>query len=187
MTAEQFFKEKPQLHGDIIREKCQHYSIKAKVNWDKFSSDILEFYQQYIPDDAKHGDIITTSDKYLRSMEVYFVNSSLVELDDEAKQQNNNEYNYKLVRTLCQEDLSGEGYCCVPKQVTIKMVDPIIFYENSFTFDNYDEIDFSGIDLDTEVHQELIQTFTNGRPVDLSRKCFWLFANNEWDSSSGKF
>ncbi len=185
-TAEIYYKDKPDLQKDIIREKCHHYSIDAKVDWNTFNGDILEFYEMYIPDDAMHGDIVTTSEKFLRSMEVYFVNAVLVELDDAAKKEKNYEYNYKLVRRLCQEDLDGSGYCCVPKVITSKMSEPIKFYENSFTFDNYDEIDFAGIDVDTEVHQELIKRYTGGRGVDFGRKCFWLFSNNEWDSSCGK-
>lgn len=186
-TIEIFYKDRPNFEKEIIREKCHHFQVDAKVNWDTFSSDILNFYEMYIPDDAKHGDIITTSEKYLRSMEVYFVNSILIELDEKTKNENNGEYNYKLVRRLCQEDLGGSGYCCVPKAITNKLPDPIKFYENSFTFDNYDEIDFAGIDIDTGVHQELIKGYTGGKPVDLSRKCFWLFSNNEWDSTSGMF
>ncbi len=185
-TAEIYYKDKPDLQKDIIREKCHHYSIDAKVDWNTFNGDILEFYEMYIPDDAMHGDIVTTSEKFLRSMEVYFVNAVLVELDDAAKKEKNYEYNYKLVRRLCQEDLDGSGYCCVPKVITSKMSEPIKFYENSFTFDNYDEIDFAGIDVDTEVHQELIKRYTGGRGVDFGRKCFWLFSNNEWDSSCGE-
>lgn len=185
-TAEIYYKHRPDLQKDIIRDKCRHYQIDAKVDWDSHDSDILHFYEMYIPDEATHGDVIVTPQKYLRSMEVYFVNCVLIELDEQTKREKNHEYNYKLVRRLCQEDLGGSGYCCVPKEITNKLQDPIRFYENSLTFDNYDEIDFAGIDIDTQVHQDLIRTFTGGKPVDFSRKCFWFFEYNEWDSCSGR-
>ena len=185
-TAEIYYKYKPDLQKDIIRDKCRHYQIDAKVDWDTFNADILNFYEMYIPDEAMHGDVIVTPQKNFRSMEVYFVNCALVELDEQSRREKNYEYNYKLVRRLCQEDLSGSGYCCVPKEITNTLQDPIKFYENSLTFDNYDEIDFAGIDVDTRIHQDLIRTFTGGRPVDFSRKCFWFFEYNEWDSTSGR-
>lgn len=168
-----------------IRDKCHHYTVYAKVDWNVFSGDILEFYEQHIPDEAMHGDMITTPEKNLRSMEVYFVNCDLVENKSNDLKSKNNKY--KLVRHLCQEDLGGSGFCCVPICVTRKMKDPIRFYENAFTFDNYDEIDFSGIEIDTAAHQELIQKYTNGKPVHPSRKCFYFFEFNEWDSRSGLF
>jgi hypothetical protein len=165
-----------------IREKCQHFAIYAKVDWNEFSGDILEFYEQHIPDDAMHGDIITTPEKNLRSMEVYFVNVNLIE---ELVAVDSKISNFKLERRLCQEDLGGSGFCCVPIEVTRKIKDPIKFYENAFTFDNYDEIDFSGIEIDTVLHQDLIKRYTGGKSVHTSRKCFYFFEFNEWDSKAG--
>ena len=72
-TAEIFYKHKPDLQRDIIRERCRHFQITATIDWSTHSTDILDFYAMYIPDDASHGDICTTSTKHLRSMEVYFV------------------------------------------------------------------------------------------------------------------
>lgn len=169
-----------------IRDKCKHYTVYAKVDWNEFDGDILEFYEKHMPDEAMHGDIITTPEKNLRSMEVYFVNCDLVESDciDETSLKSKNKF--KFERHLCQEDLGGSGFCCVPIVVTRKMPDPIKFYENAFTFDCYDEIDFSGIEIDTVIHQDLIQRHTGGKPVHPDRKCFYFFEFNEWDSKSGK-
>jgi hypothetical protein len=171
--------------SEFVKEKCRHFKIDKKVDWDTFSSDILEFYEQYIPNEAMHGDIITTPEKHLRSMEVYFVNCVIVELDEKRKKELKK--NYMMEKKLCQEDLTGSGYCCVPLKVSKKIKDPIKFYENSFTFENYDEIDFSGIEIDTEIHQDVIKKFTGGKPVDFTRKCFYFFSNNEWDSTNGIF
>lgn len=171
-----------------IREKCHHYTIYAKVNWNEFSGDILEFYEGHIPYDAMHGDIITTPEKNLRSMEVYFVNVDLAETLVNPNEEKNlkSKNKFKIERHLCQEDLGGSGFCCVPLIVTRKIADPIKFYENAFTFDNYDEIDFSGIEIDTVIHQELIQRYTGGKYVHPNRKCFYFFEFNEWDSKAGQ-
>ena len=136
-------------------------------------------------DEAMHGDIITTPEKNLRSMEVYFVNVDLI-LNTNAENNLKSKNKFKLERHLCQEDLDGSGFCCVPLVVTRKIKDPVKFYENAFTFDNYDEIDFSGIEIDTIIHQELIQRYTGGKFVHQNRKCFYFLNKNEWDSKSGK-
>lgn len=145
----------------------------------------INSYESRIPNSSKHGDIVTTPEKYSRSLEVYFVNCILEELNDETKSELSADYKYRLRRRLCQEDQSGSGYCCVPKEITRKLKDPIKFYENAFNFDNYKEKDFSGIDIDTVEHQNMIKTFTGGRAVGNDKQCFYFLENNEWDSTKG--
>lgn len=129
--------------------------------------------------EAKHGDIITTPHKYNRSLEVYFVNSVLIELEDNK--------GFMVERHLCQEDPTDSGYCCVPKDVTKKIKNPLKFYENAFQFKDYTEKDFSGIDIDTDAHQELISSLSGGRKVASEKKCFYFLEYNQWDSSEGNF
>ena len=171
-----YYETEPEF-SNFLNEKCRHHKITATVDWNTFSGDILEFYQELVPAEAKHGDIITTSVKNLRSMEVYFVNCFIIELEANKR--------FKLVKQLLQEDPSGSGYCCVPLEIAKKIADPVKFYENAFTFDNYDEVDFSGIEIDTELHQDVIKRFTGGKLVSPNRKCFYFFSNNEWDSTCG--
>lgn len=145
----------------------------------------IKTYDNQIPSYTKHGDIVTTPEKYSRSLEVYFVNCKLEELDDKSKSELNADYKYRLIRTLCQEDQSGSGYCCVPKEITRKLKNPVKFYENAFSFENYKEKDFSGIDIDSVEHQDMIKQFTGGRTVRKDKLCFYFLENNEWDSSRG--
>ena len=74
----------------------------------------------------------------------------------------------------------------MPLEVTRRILDPVEFYDGAFTFDNYDEIDFEGIEIDTRLHQGVIKRFTGGRPVDTARLCFYFLSRNEWDSTGGK-
>lgn len=124
---------------------------------------------------------MTSPVKYSRSLEVYFVNFVLSEVDVGGQ------YKYKLVKKLCQEDRSAAGYCNVPREVTRKLKNPLEFYAGSFTFGEYSEADFAGIDIDTEAHQELIKSFTGGRLVSSNKTCCFLFDNNEWEASKGNF
>ena len=159
-----------------IRDKCRHFAFDVKVDPEEIDKNLIEFYESNLPEECMHGDIVTGAEKTLRSMEVYFVNC-VWETCDEAKR--------RLKRRLVQKDLSGSGYCCVPIEVTQKIKDPLRFYENAFTFSNYDEIDFSGIQIDTKIHQNVIRQFTGGKQVHFSRKCFYFFSYNEWDSTNG--
>ena len=160
-----------------VREKCKHFTIDVKVDTENFDGNLIELYEENLPEDCMHGDIVTGGEKCLRSMEVYFVDCVLLEPTESSKK--------SMKRCLIQRDPSGSGYCCVPIEVTRKIKDPLKFYENAFSFANYDEIDFSGIQIDTIVHQSVIQQFTGGKPVHPSRKCFYFFSYNEWDSTSG--
>jgi len=128
--------------------------------------------------------MIKISEKCLRSLEIYFVNLTLIELDPSDPL--NSGYKCKLIRELCQEDLTGSGYCSVPKSVTKKMKNPIKFYNNAFDYlENYNEIDFRGVNIDSEAHQDLLKEFTGGRSVSFDRECFYFLTENEWDSKKG--
>ena len=178
-----------------VREKCERFFLKtSKHNNGKenknedededdeeaeFNQINISTYEKLIPDDAFHGDMIVIGEKTLRSLNVYFVNTIVVE--DKCSSSK-----FKLIRKLVQKDPTGSGCCCVPNEVACRLKDPIKFYENAFNFDTYDEVDFSGIEIDTKSHQDIIEKFTNGKPVHTSRKCFYFLQFNEWDSSSGK-
>jgi hypothetical protein len=155
-----------------IRDKCRHYFLNSLSGDEDFSSRDLKAYERLLPGDASHGDMIIIGEKSLRSLNVYFLSYEL--------------NNQNLTRKLVQKDLSGSGYSCVPIEVTKMLQDPLKFYDNAFHFGDYDEIDFSGIEIDTQVHQNLIKQFTNGKAVSSNRKCFYFLSYNEWDSSRGK-
>ena len=161
-----------------VRDKCIHFKINAEIDVENYEGNLVEFYESNLSEDCMHGDIVTGAKKFLRSLEVYFVNS-VWETNEDGKN--------KLKRHLVQKDLSSSGYCCVPIEVTIKIKDPVTFYENAFKFDDYDEIDFSGIEIDTKYHQNIIRRFTGGKPVHFSRKCFYFLSYNEWDLNKGIF
>jgi hypothetical protein len=174
-----FLKEAQNFESDLVNTECRFFSIDVEIDEDQG----LRAYDKYIPKEAKHGDMIKTSTKYLRSLEVYFVNSTLIELDPTV----NSGYKCKLIRELCQEDTTGSGYCSVPKVVTRKIKNPIKFYEGAFDFfEDYSEIDFTGIDIDTVAHQELLKEFTGGRSVSADKECFYFLSGTESDPTKGK-
>ena len=175
-----FFKVKPSF-ADLTGKECQRHSLDFDIDFEKE----LNFYDKFIPDGAKHGDMIIAGKKQLRSMEIYYVKSDIIEIP-EADEMFTKGFRFKVVNRLCQEDESGSGYTNVPKEVTSRLKNPITFYENSFKFDDYAEIDFGGFKIDTEAHQDLIQTFTNGRPVSYDKECSFLLDGNEW-GDKGKF
>jgi hypothetical protein len=186
-----------------VREKCERFylkSIKHKVEeeQDKEKENAkkedeeeeeeeidlniasnLASYEKILPDEALHGDMVIIGPKCLRSLNVFFVNCIIVE--DKCSMSK-----FRLIRKLIQKDSSGSGCTCVPIEVTSRISNPIRFYENAFNFENYDEVDFSGIELDTREHRAVIEKFTNGKVIHSSRKCFYFLSFNEWDSSSGK-
>lgn len=196
--------------GNEISSKCKHFKIEvidAETTTDDEENDgtigensstkvkkqpvditeeySVDFYVEHIPDEATHGDIIVIGEKSLRSRNVYFVNCQMtgVDGDDDGGK------NIKAKKTLVQKEssvCSKSGRCCVPIEISGKIKDPLKFYENAFTFNKYDEIDFEGIEIDTEFHRDLIKQFTNGKEVDFGRKCFYFFSFNDWDLSSGK-
>ena len=159
----------------MIGERCKRF---------KLSSSSLESAQ--IPMEASHGDMVVLGEKEMcaRSKNVYFVVDSFD--DDDGYEDDENEQSSQSRRRLVQKERADSGgRCCVPLEVSIRIADPIRFYENAFTFDCYDEVDFEGIEIDTCAHQEIIQRFTANRPVHSSRQCFYFFSRNEWDSSAG--
>ena len=162
-----------------IKEKCSRYFIN---NIEEFCLSEVDSYEKNVPIEATLGDMVIFGEKTLRSMNVFFINC--VPVDNKS---NDIEESDKMVRKLVQKDPTGSGNCCVPLEVTSKIKNPIKFYENAFNFDSYDEVDFSGIEIDTEVHQDVIKTFTGGKEVAKNRKCMYFFSYNEWDSSSGMF
>ena len=171
-----------------VREKCERFFLKANKREENGGDEgeeeelnqiNISNYEKLLPDEAFHGDMIAIGEKNLRSLNVFFVNSIVVE--DKCSSSK-----FKLIRKLVQKDPTGSGCCCVPNEVSTRIKDPIKFYENAFNFETYDEVDFSGIEIDTKSHQELIQKFTNGKSVHPSRKCFYFLSFNEWDSSSGE-
>jgi hypothetical protein len=173
------------IESDLVqvRNQCKQFKIDLKLNNSHFveSSDdsLVHSFSHLIPSEANHGDLVVIGEKNMRSKNVYFVNCIVSKSDNSSKPM--------VSKTLARKDTGASGYGCVPIDVTCRIKNPLVFYENAFTFDNYDEIDFSGIEIDTEFHQEVIQKFTNGKPVDWERKCFYFFSFNEWNTSGGMF
>ena len=158
------------------KEKCSHYYMDLIENCETLNQENLAIYESYLPLEVTHGDIVIIGEKTLRSLNIYFVNVIYTGKDKQY---------YK--RELIQNDPSESGYCCVPLQVTRHLSDPLKFYEDAFNFNNYDEVDFSGIEIDTRVHESIIKKFTGGKRVAYNRKCFYFLSNNDWDSTSGMF
>lgn len=148
-----------------ISDKCKRYRVNIEQEGEQQVPGV-DLLEKHIPIQGSHGDMVIIGEKALRSLNVYFINVIIEEDENECK---------KVVRKLVQTDNTGSGYCCVPLEVTRKIDDPLKFYENSFTFDEYDEIDFSGIEIDTVEHQHVIKRFTNGKEVAPNRKCFYFF------------
>lgn len=160
----------------MIGERCKRF---------KLSSSSLESAE--IPMEASHGDMVVLGEKEMcaRSKNVYFVVDSFDDDDGYEDEENEHSTQQSRRKLVQKERADSDGRCCVPLEVSIRIADPIRFYENAFTFDCYDEVDFEGIEIDTCVHQEIIQRFTANRPVHSSRQCFYFFSRNEWDSSAG--
>ena len=180
----------------LVREKCERFHLKSiKQNEEKnkdhedkdedeeeIDTNILSnlaSYEKILPERTMHGDMVIIGPKMLRSLNVFFVNC--IEVEDKCSTSK-----VRLIRKLIQKDPSGSGCTCVPVEVTARINNPIKFYENAFNFENYDEVDFTGIEIDTKEHRAVIEKFTNGRTVHSTRKCVYFLSFNEWDSSSGK-
>lgn len=167
--------DRVELKGVVVEKgdrRCRH-----------FKCDSAE-----VPDEAAHGDMVIVGEKKVsgRSRNVFFVCESSCEEESTCRGRNEPSLVQKE-RAAAPESPTGDGRCCVPLEVTVRLPDPVEFYEGAFTFDAYDEIDFEGIEIDTRVHQHVIRRFTGGRPVDVSRVCFYFLSRNEWDSSGGNF
>lgn len=181
-----------------VREKCQRFYLKTikqneentqekedetEEDGEEIDTNIpanLASYEKILSDEAMHGDMIIIGPKMLRSLNVFFVNCIIVEDKCSVSK-------FRLIRKLIQKDSSGSGCTCVPVEVTARISNPMKFYENAFNFENYDEVDFAGIEIDTKEHRAVIEKFTDGKTVHSTRKCFYFLSFNEWDSSSGKF
>lgn len=159
------------------KEKCSHYYMDTIEGYEELSGKNLSVYETYLPKQVAHGDIIIIGEKKLRSLNIFFVNVIFTSSIDRKY----------FKRELVQSDPSQSGYCCVPLDVSKRLRDPLKYYQDAFNFNNYDEIDFSGIEIDPKVHEPLIKKFTNGKRVAYNRKLFYFLSNNDWDSSSGMF
>lgn len=153
--------------SNIVSElKCRHFFINQ--NYDPNSNESrIHFYERQIPDQARHGDMLIGGAKDLRSMNVFYVNVE------------------SMTKKLCQKDPSGSGYTCVPLEISKKIPDPIKFYENSFSFNGYSEMDFLGIEIDTRAHQDFIKKATGGRNVNDNKQVFYFLDDNEWEAGKG--
>lgn len=149
----------------INEHKCQRFKININFDPDLELSR-QDFYSQFIPNEARHGDMVVCGEKDLRSMNIFYLN-------EEKKK-------------LVQKDPTGSGYTCVPLEITKKILDPIEFYKTAFEFDDYQEIDFYGIEIDPTVHDCLIKNLTNGRSVANDKVIYYFFDENEWDQGRGK-
>lgn len=158
----------------MTKERCKHYLINLEDLSELSMSEILPICESKIPTEAKHGDIVYT-EKFLQSLDVFFVDCTF---DENGK---------VIEKCLRQHDLEDTGCCSVPIEVTCKIADPIKFYENSFKFSDYDEKDFMGIEIDTEIHQKLIQFYTDGKAIHKSRKCMYFHVQNQWADTPGMY
>ncbi|CAF0947658.1 unnamed protein product [Brachionus calyciflorus] len=150
----------------MSESQCRHFFINQNYNPDTNVSK-QDFYSSFIPNDVKHGDMLVCGEKDLRSMNIFYYDSS--------------------TKKLVQKDPSGSGYTCVPLEITKSITNPIEFYQDAFKFNGYDEIDFLGIELDAQVHQDLVKEFTNGRQVSFDKTLFYFLTDNEWESEAGLF
>ena len=73
----------------------------------------------------------------------------------------------------------------MPIEISKKLTDPIKFYDNAFSFDGYNEIDFLGIEIDPKAHQDLIKKATGGRIVSDKKQVFYFLDDNEWEAGKG--
>jgi hypothetical protein len=151
----------------MTKERCKHFEVELEEQSELSMSELLPICEKKIPKAAKHGDIIYTQ-KFLKSLDVFFldciydINGGLVE------------------KRLTQTDFYETGCCSVPIDVTRKINDPIYFYEGAFKFSDYNDEDFIGIEIDTDLHQELIKRYTGGKTVHRTRKCFYFTTVSEW-------
>lgn len=110
---------------------------------------------------AAHGDLLIDPEGY-RSTGVQFVCWKPVESGFE--------------RTLVKFDLSGSGYCSVPLAVTRHLPDPPAFYQGRLEYRPYvTKGDWYSIELDSTVHQPLLQRLAGGRPIHPARGVTYLF------------
>ncbi|RNA40504.1 hypothetical protein BpHYR1_001649 [Brachionus plicatilis] len=149
-----------------VGQKCQRF-VNDQIYDPDMDLSMKNFCSQFIPDEARHGDMLVCGEKDLRSMNIFFLNGES--------------------RNLVQKDPTGSGYTCVPLEITRKIPDPIEFYNGAFNFKNYEEIDFYGIEIDPLAHNNLIKSLTNGRSAAGHKILYYFFDENEWEQGRGVF